>query len=171
MAKIHTAIFTAILFFALTGYLSALSIGREGPSYVENGVEWQKVCYENIDVGFIASIPGSPTSGISGAYAFTRSNYQDVGYVINSNLNERYTPPEEEIDFIQQIKNGFEGQATVLPIASNQKTVKYIAELYFNDGSVIGRIYCSKNCLYFAIVKGKDLSLAPFFFDTIKITK
>lgn len=171
MKKFQIFIFTALLSFTLTGFLSAFSIGREGSPYVENGINWQGVCYKNNDAGFIASMPGSPTSGISGGDAYSYSNYKDVDYEIHTSLSTRYTPPKKEKDFIKQVQDAFIGEATVVPVSSNQSNVKYIAEIYFNEESKIVRVYCSNNCLYWAIVDGNDLSLAFLFFDMIIITK
>lgn len=171
MKNFYTFFFTAILTFMLTENLSAMSIGRDGASYFENDIEWQKVSYENDDVGFIALIPGSPKSGIAGENVFTYSKYQDVDYEIHCSLNERYIPPENEKMFIQQIENAFSNNVIISSIQSNQRKVKYIAEIYFYEKNKIARVYCSQNYLYWMLVQGKDLSIAPLFFEAIEITK
>lgn len=165
-------LFILTLIFSLLGTetLSAMSIGREGTSYFENDIEWQRVSYKDDDAGFEALIPGSPSSGISNGDVYTHSKYQNVRYEIHCRLNERYKPQKKEQNFIQKVAEAFE-EALVEPIISDQKTVKYIAEIYYNEESKIARVYCSKNCLYWAIVEGEDLSLAPIFFDSIEITK
>lgn len=164
-------IFAALLLSANLSPLAAMSIGREGPSYFENEIEWQKVAYKNDDTGFTATIPGSPKSGMSNGDVYTYSNYQGVSYEINCSLNQRYIAPKKETKFMDQVKNAFENEALVEAIKPTQKKVKYIAEMRFNDSKKICRIYCSKNCLYKALVEGDDLSLAPLFFDSIQITE
>jgi len=171
MKKFQMFVFTAILTFAITENLFGMSIGRDGASYLDNSIEWQEVSYKNDDAGFIASIPGSPSSGISGAMVYIYSEYQGVEYEIHSDLNDRYAPPKKERDFIKQLEEVFVCRGKVLPVASNQAKVKYIAEILHYEGNQITRVYCSKNCLYWAIVAGKDLSIAPIFFETIEITK
>jgi hypothetical protein len=151
--------------------LLGMSIGREGTPYVKNGIEWQKVSYKNDDTGFTAAMPGTLGSGISNGDVFSYSHYQDVDYEINCSLNERYVLPKKEAQFMEQVSDVFESRALIIPIHSNQKKVKYIAELHFNEESRVIRIYCSKNCLYWAHVEGEDLSLAPLFFDSIEITQ
>lgn len=164
-------VIAALLLSANLSPLTAMSIGREGPSYIENEIEWQKVSYDNDDTGFTARIPGSPKSGLSGGDVYTYSNYRGVSYEINCSLNERYIAPKKENKFMNQVRNAFEKDAVVEAIKPNQKKVKYIAELRFNETNKICRIYCSKNCLYKAIVEGEDLSLAHLFFDSIQITE
>ena len=93
MNKFKAFSLLTIFSLALAGSLSALSIGRVGSSYEENGIVWQDVSYDNNDVGFVGSIPGSPKSGISSGYAFTYSRYLGVDYELNSEVNDRYTPP------------------------------------------------------------------------------
>jgi hypothetical protein len=171
MKKMHIAILTAILTLGIAENLSAFSIGRDGDSYVENEIEWQNVSYSNDDVGFVASIPGSPKSGVSNGDAFTYSQYRGVDYEIHTSLNDRFAPPSSERELIQEIETAFGDKANIVLIPSNQAKVKYIAELSFNNESKIARIYWSHNSIYWAIVEGKDLSLAPQFFDTLKITK
>lgn len=171
MKNVFLFIFAALFTLASTETLSAMSIGRDGTSYFENDVEWQKVSYRNDDAGFEALIPGSPISGISNGDVYVHSKYQNVHYEIHCSLDERYKPQKKEQNFIQKVAEAFEEESTVEPIGSDQKTVKYIAEIYHNEGNKITRVYCSKNCLYWAIVEGENLSLAPLFFDSIEITK
>jgi hypothetical protein len=73
-----------------------------GSSYEENGIARQDVSYDNNDVGFVGSIPGSPKSGIRSGCAFTYSRYLGVDYEINSEVNDRFTPPRKEKNFIHQ---------------------------------------------------------------------
>lgn len=90
---------------------------------------------------------------------------------IHTSYNSRYLPPKTEKEFTQQVKEAFTESVKVISIPSNQKTIKYICELYFNDGSKVVRLICSSNNLYWCLVQGNDLTLAPLFFDTVKITK
>lgn len=151
--------------------ISALSIGRVGDAFFEEDTCWQRVVYKNDDAGFEAAIPGSPKSGLSNDTVYTYSKYQNVDYEIHCSLTERYTAPKSEANFIRQVEEAFGNDAEVTAIATNQKTVKYIAEMYFINESKIIRIYCGKNRLYWAIVEGEDLTLAPLFFESIDITK
>ena len=171
MNKFKAFSLLTIFSLALAGSLSALSIGRVGSSYEENGIVWQDVSYDNNDVGFVGSIPGSPKSGISSGYAFTYSRYLGVDYEINSEVNDRYTPPRKEKNFIQELEEDFGDEAKISPVPSSQGKVKYIADMHYNNGKKVVRVFCSKNCLYYAIVEGNDLSMAPSFFDSIEITK
>ncbi len=151
--------------------LSALSFGQDGAPYVENNIKWQPVKYENDDAGFKAAHPGSPHTGLSGGDVYTYSQYKGADYEIHTSLTKRYQPPKNEIAFMQQVENAFADEADIIAVPSSQKTVKYIAELYFKKTNKVVRIYCSSNSLYFDIVEGKDLTLFPLFFDTIQITK
>lgn len=159
-----------LAFIVFTQCLFGMSIERIGSAYLDNGVEWQAMKYENDDSGFEVKIPGSPASGMANGDVYVYSRYQNVDYEIHCSLNGRYKPPKTEKKFMQEIENLFSKDAKITAIPSNQKKVKYIAELNFINGSKTVRIYCSKNCLYWVIVQGPDLSLAPQFYESVNIT-
>lgn len=149
----------------------SMSIGRIGELYWENNIPWQKIKYENDDSGFIASIPGTPSSGLANGFVYSGSNYQNVYYEVNTSLYQRYIPPASEKEFLRQVQEAFLNKGTVSAVNSTQKTVKYIADIHFTNECKIVRVYCSRNCLYWAIVKGENLSYAPLFFEALQITK
>ena len=169
----HLIAFVVFIFCncMLTPSLSALSIGRDGSSYVQDGIEWQKVCYKDSDAGFTGTLPGSPSSGISDGWAFSSSKYNGVLFEFHTELGAIYNPPETEKEFINGLYEVFGTKASISPISSPQKNVKYCAEMIFNNENKIGRVFCSENRLYWAIVDGADLSLAPFVFDSFQVTQ
>lgn len=151
--------------------LFAMSVGRDGAPYTENAVQWQPVKYEDRDTGFVAALPGEPKSGFSNGNVYAYSKFKQTSYEIHSSLNKRYQPPEEEKLFLDQIETAFSEEAQVKSISSEQSNILYIAEIHFKSADKIVRLYCSSNQLYWAIVAGDDLTLAPDFFETIQITK
>lgn len=171
MKNFYLIFFAVVSTFFFSDTLSALSIGREGDPYFENGIDWQKVCYKNENSGFEAVLPGSPSSGLSGKDVFTHSNYLDVDYEIHCSYATSFIVPKTAKLFLQKIEEVFGHEAMVITLPSNQKKVKYIAEIYYNEENKVVRVFCSKNWLYWAIVQGEDLSLAPLFFESIKISK
>lgn len=168
--------FMALVFFiclnsTLTLPLSALSIGRDGSSYIQDEIEWQDVSYKDTDAGFTGTLPGSPRSGLIDGCAYCMSDYNGTLFQFNTEIGVTYKPPKKEKDFIRQLSEAFGDDASISSISLSQKNVKYCAELNFHDGDKIIRVYSSKNRLYFAIIEGEDLSLAPFVFDSFQITK
>lgn len=149
--------------------LYAMSIGREGEPFFIEDIQWQHVCYKNNDAGFTATIPGEPRSGIANSDAYTHSNYKGVNYEIHCSLSKRIVPWKKYELFVQEVKNAFE-EAQVVEVVSDQPNVKYVVDVYFINTSKAIRLFCSHNCLYWAIVEGGDLSLASLFFDSIQIT-
>lgn len=156
---------------ALIPSLSALSIGRDGDPYIQDGIEWQKVYYNDTDAGFTGILPGSPKSGMSNGYCYSTSQYNGVFYEFHTLLGRRYNPPKTEADFISQLNEAYGTEVSITPVSPTQKKVKYCADIICNDGKKIVRIFWSQNCLYWAIVEGEDLSLAFFVFDSFQVTK
>lgn len=148
-----------------------MSIGKQGTSYVQNDIPWQKITYENTDSGFMAALPGTVQVGTVNGEVFGFSRHQDVVYEIHTHMSQRYAPPSTEKAFLQELEKAFSKQATIAMTRPTQKRVKYSAELHFLTESKVIQLYCSSNCLYWAIVEGKDLSLAPLFFESIQVTK
>ena len=154
--------------------LPAFSIGKVGTEYSANGIKWTTIEYNNNDNGFKASFPGRVKSGISNSHVFVRGDYEGVLYEINCSINGRYNPPKTESEFIAFVEEAFADDAQIVPMASNQDKVLYMADLYFVDGSKVARIMCSHNQLYKVIVEGGDSSLVSLyldFFEGIQITK
>ena len=151
--------------------LSALSIGRDGPSYIQDGIEWQNVYYKESDAGFTGTLPASPVSGISNGYVYCGSSYNNVFFEFQTPLEGKYHPPKTKQDFINECHEAFGAEASISYISPTQTKVKYCADIIFNDGNKIVRLFSSKNRLYWAIVEGPDLSLAPFVFDSFQVTR
>ena len=150
--------------------LAAMSIGRDGEAFFIANDPWQGVVYENNDAGFTATIPGEPRSGIANSDAYTYSHYNGVDYEIHCSLNQRIIPWKKYHLFAQQVKDAF-ADAEVVKVVLDQPNVKYAVDVNFSNKAKAVRIICSHNCLYYAIVEGNDLSLAPLFFDSVIITK
>jgi len=68
-------------------------------------------------------------------------------------------------------KAAFGDAVEIQPIPSNQRRVKYVVDLVWKEKNKMARVFCSSNQLYWALVEGQNLSLAPFFFETVQITK
>lgn len=171
MIRLITFVFFIFCNSMLIPPLSAMSIGRDGPSYIQDGIEWQHVYYKDSDAGFTGTLPGSPMSGISNGCAYSGSEYNDVIFEFHTQLGEQYNPPKKEKDFINELYEAFGTEALISSVYSTQKRVKYCADIIFNDGNKMIRVFCSKNRLYWAIIAGADLSLAPFVFESFQVTK
>lgn len=76
----------------------------------------------------------------------------------------------KEKDFIRELAKAFK-DASISSISPTQEKVKYCADINFNDDNKIVRAFCSINRLYWAVVEGADLSLAPLVFDSFQVTK
>lgn len=163
---------TLLSLLAGPSVLIAMHIGRSGEAFVEEGIKWQKVVYDDEDLGFTVLMPGDPVSGISSmGYIYTYSQYQQADYEVHTKFSKkRYTPPNTEQEFLQQIEEVFLDKAAISVLTVQDPAVQYAAELFFKDEKKIVRIYASKNALYWALVKG-DFFLADAFFDSLKITK
>ncbi len=148
-----------------------MSIGKKGEPYLENNIQWQQVEYVNSDAGFLAALPGTPSSGLSNGYVFSGSHYEKDYYEINASLSQRYTPPATEREFIRQVEEAFKDEATVTPVSLKQGQVRYCADIHYTKESKKVRLFCSRNCLYWAIIEGDNLTLAPSFFNSVQITK
>lgn len=159
----------SILIFSQS--LTAMTIGPEGESYEENNIVWQPVQYENDDTGFSAALPGDPQSGIADGNAYCYSKYDHVHYQIHTMLNGYYQPPSNQKKFLKQIEEALGSVAIIQPVDSQLKNVEYVVDLYWFDTERVTRVFCSSNQLYWANVQGPDLTLAPLFFDKIRITK
>ncbi len=159
-----------VLLFSIQ-QLSAFSIGKEGQPYFENSIEWQPVKYDDDDAGFYMAFPEMPKCGLSNGDVYAYSKYKNVHYEMHTSLSGRFLPPKKEYDFMMLVNDAFAAEAEILVIPSSQKNVKYIAEIYWNKMGKVVRLYCSSNQLYWVIVEGEDLTLAPLFFDTVNITK
>ena len=156
---------------ALFSQISAFEIGKKGKSFTHDNVLWQPVEYVDKDVGFKASIPGVPNSGLANEFVYSGSVYDGVTYEVHSNLKTRFAPPTKKSDFLILLKQSFPKDVEVVLIPTTKKNVLYLAEIRFSKEEKLARIYCSKNQLYWAIVQGDDFSLAPYFFDSVQITK
>jgi len=159
-----------VLFLAINS-LSAFSVGRDGDPYFEEAVSWQPVKYVNHDCGYKAALPGDSRSCLANDLVYNYSEFEGTVYEIHTNLNGRYQPPKTEHEFLTQIEVAFGDIVEIQPILSNQRKVKYVVDLVWKEKNKMARLFCSSNQLYWALIEGNDLSLAPFFFETVQITK
>jgi hypothetical protein len=151
----------------------ALSIGRNGTAYEENGISWQPVQLNDNNQGFTAALPGQPRSGISTPWYFVYSKHQMTDYEIHTSASERFLPPGSEADFLKSMENDIEENEYFVPITAAAPEVLYAAEIYTNDkqtGEMVKiwrQYWTADNRIYYAIVEGQNLSLAPEFFNKI----
>lgn len=163
---------TALLTLCLLGTtgLNALSIGREGAPFLQDDIEWQMVKYEHNDCGFVATLPGSPRSGIRNASVYTASTLNDTHYEVHTPFANLSAKPSLE-DFVANVQRSLGEKASVNLLPSNQQAVIAIVEVIFHSESKLMRMYyCDKN-IYYAYATGEELSLAPAFFESITIIK
>lgn len=164
-------IFFKLLILAIvsTCHVSALSIGRDGQAYTLNGVSWQPVRYSDNQAGFVAILPGSPSSCMTGDEVYTSSKFNDSHYKVLSYYKSVYTPPQTAELFLEVIKNANPTALELSLIPSTQNNVLYIVQACFPQEKII-RFFCSRNKIYQMIFQGKDTSLAPTFFESMQVT-
>lgn len=158
-----------ILTIVASCQLSALSMGRKGEPYTLNNVSWQPVQYVDNEAGFEAILPGKPSSCMTGTEVYIHSTFNQGYYEVQSFYKSPYTPPQSAELFLEVVKNanpnGFE--FTLIP--STQNNVLYIVQACFENDK-IARFFCSRNKIYQMIFQGNDASLAPTFFESMKVT-
>ena len=153
----------------MTSSLSAFSIGREGNPVTIQGESWQKVKYDNKSSYFSAMLPGEPMSGMGNGDVYSHSEYQGTYFEIKTGMNETYTPPKTPALFLKEACGAFAKEGKVSLVKPGQSGAKYVTEIVYKTGDKILRVYASKKHLYYAMIEGKDLSLAPTFFDSIVV--
>lgn len=167
-----------LLLLALFSFsaLFAASISPDGNIVTIENIAWQPIKYEDSDVGFTALMPGgSATYGTDTEWnIYANTTYQGVEYSIACRLASRYSPPPTADLFLSQVRDmykaTYEGKDIhVESVSVNQRKVKYSVDVTLENFKA--RVYCSGNQIYFASVEGSDFSLAPAFFDSVKITK
>jgi hypothetical protein len=169
------SLFLMLLTFsvATTQSFAAMSIGRNGSPYVENGISWQPVQFTENNQGFTAAVPGQPKSGITTPWYFVYSNYEKTDYEIHTSANERFLPPSSDADFLTTMEKLIDANEYFIPVEAAFPEVLYAAEVSTNDQETgdlvkIWRLYwTADNRMYYAVVDGPDLSLAPEFFNKI----
>lgn len=165
-------VISVVLFSFVASAAFAMSIGRDGPSFEENGIMWQPVKYEDGKSGFKAAFPGEPTSGISSPWNYIFSAYGTSHYEIHFHMQDRVKTPKNEKTFLKHIEESMSETDVLTPLDISSKFVIYAAEVTSYDSSKnlvkMYRVYLGKdNVLYFAIIEGQDFSLAAEFFNKI----
>ncbi|MCP5469225.1 MAG: hypothetical protein H7A36_01810 [Chlamydiales bacterium] len=155
------------LLFATTAF--AFTIGRDGEPYTFEGNEWQNCTYENGAFGFAAAFPGKPFSGIANSNAYAHSQHNGTDYEVHCSIAQSYTPPPSQQLFMQQVQAAFGKDGIVKMMSVDQSGALYVAQITFRGVNRVVRIYCSSNQLYWAIVQGDDFTLAPAFFNSIRV--
>lgn len=155
---------------------AAMSIGRNGSPYEENGISWQPVQFNENGQGFKAALPGQPKSGITGAWYFVYSNYEETDYEIHTSCRARSLPPSSDADFLTYMEKEIDDNEYFVPVDAALPDVLYAAEISTNNKETgnlekIYRLYWTADKrIYYAVVSGPNLSLAPDFFKTITFT-
>jgi len=158
-----------LLFFLAFSSLSALSISRDGAPYDHQGTSWQSMRFAGKDLDFTAALPGDPRSGTANGTLYSASKLNDTWYEVHTDFPSYYRCPPNEKLFLKELKQVYRKTGKVTAIKSNQDSVKYIAEVRFTNESKVARLYATNQKLYVAIIQGRDLKHASYFFNHIKI--
>lgn len=162
------------LFFSAISVPSfAMTIGRDGDPYEENGVLWQPVKFEENNRGFKAEFPGKPMSGISTPWYYISSSFGLSEYEIHTHMSDRYELPKNETQFNDILLTLVENNEMYTILKPSNHAVRYEAEVLTRDLNTgnhtkIWRLYwTSDERVYIAIVEG-DISSSAQFFNKIR---
>lgn len=174
-------LFCLSLFIVFVTPLLSLSIGRDGESYVDNGVLWQPVKFKNGKIEFKAVFPGEPHAIIRASNGITwhaiHSEYGLSEYQFHTDPNIFCKIPKNKNVFLEEITTFFQGSEVITLVDVSDKNIVNAAEIStFEEGTSnlikILRIYITKNGrTYYAFIEGKDFTLATEFFNSFQFSE
>ena len=167
-----TALLSALLVITAMP-LSAMSVGREGTPYMQDGIQWQPVYIKDDNGELNAALPGDPHSGFSDGWFWVASEYNGGIYDIKT-PGAKFTPPKTLEVLLAQAQYLLPAGTTINVLESIQPAVRFVLEcLIQEDGEAprILRIYTTDKLLFVAAVQDEDLTLSEAFFKTINVIR
>lgn len=165
---------SVVLFSLVATPAFSMSIGRNGKPFEEKGTQWQPMQFEDQGTGVRAAFPGSPTSGISSPWYFMFSEFNSVGYEIHTAMSKSLKFPKSKKDFEKELQKELTKNDSYTVLKLSDPNVLFAADIKNEKGApakMVRIFYTSDLRIYYAIVEGPDLSLAPDFFNKIQFFK
>ncbi len=172
--KIFKLLLLSLCLVIASENLFAAPVKLEGVSSLREGVLWQKVICDQENAGYRAFLPEDD-------FGDCRTMVREDGAVVAFSkqagscyiliVQDPLEGTSEEI--LQELRGSFptHAQVTLFP---KQENILLSAEIRWTERSgesYVYRFYGAKDCSYWAVVVGEDLSCASYFFDSIQITK
>lgn len=173
-------LFCLSLFILSVSPIFSLFMGRDGESYLDNGVLWQPVKFEDGKTEFKALFPGEPRSVINSKNGETwyaiYSVYGSGNYQFHTDPSIRFEIPKNKKAFEAEMKTILDKSEVLTLLDISDKKIVYAAEFStYEEGTSnlikIFRLYLTKDGrAFYAFIEGSDFTLATDFFNSFQFS-
>ena len=157
---------------AITGPLSAMSLkmGRNGPPFTENGIQWQPVHYQESSKNryLAANLPGEPRTSLSSEGIFLNSNYENAFYQVQVLGDNAPKTIKEAKELLEKTRDLQINKVRKSPQPNCNFAIEYQVK---TDQSLIrGCFFGTDSGAYLAVSDGDNLIAKPFF-ESVKFSQ